>query len=296
MPGRSLQVTSTGHIVIDSRSSADEHYPTALRLSYPAVLILLVLVCGALPAGQLRAQSRRVAKPHGDSAALEGRQTFETVCAACHGLDGRGGERGPDIARRREIQSLPDSELERIVHNGRPARGMPAFALLTPPQLQAVVRHLRTLQGLGDAAKMPGDPERGKALFFGQSGCSQCHMVHGQGGFIGADLSSYASTQPPAEIRLAITDPNRNLDPRKRAVTVTTQDGQTQSGIARNEDNFSLQLQTIDGAFHSYSKTDLRNIEYQPGSLMPADYGSRLNPKQIDDLVSFLMSAARNHN
>jgi cytochrome c oxidase cbb3-type subunit 3 len=282
--------------MIDSQSSAAKHRPISRWLSHLTVLILFVLICAVFPAGQLQAQSRRTAKPPSDSAALEGKQTFESICAACHGLDGRGAERGPDIARRREIQRLPDSALLRIVRSGIPAKGMPAFALLTASQLQAVVQHLRTLQGLGEGAKMPGDPERGKALFFGQAGCSQCHMVRCQGGFIGADLSSYASAQPPAEIRGAITDPNRNLDPGKRTVTVTTRDGQTQTGIARNEDNFSLQLQTVDGAFHFFSKTDLQNIEYQPGSLMPADYGSRLNPQQIDDLISFLMSAARNHN
>jgi putative heme-binding domain-containing protein len=281
---------------MDSPSSAEKNCPRSRWLSYPTMLIWLALAWGGFLPGQLRAQSRRTVKPAGDGATLEGKQTFESICAACHGLDGRGGERGPDIARRREIQRLPHSALLRIVRNGVPAKGMPAFASLTAPQVQAVVRHLRTLQGQGDVAKMPGDPERGKALFFGQSGCWQCHMVHGQGGFIGADLSSYASAQPPAEIRRAITDPDRNLDPRERTVTVTTQDGQTQIGIARNEDNFSLQLQTVDGAFHFFSKADLRNIEYQRGSLMPADYGSRLNPREIDDLVSFLMSAARNHN
>jgi cytochrome c oxidase cbb3-type subunit 3 len=294
MQTRSTQTKSTRCAGIDS-PAPDESRSLSCGLSPVSTLIVLALVWGSFPAGQLWAQSRGNAKPAGDSAALEGKQSFESICAACHGLDGRGGERGPDIARRREIQRLPDSALLRIVRQGVPGKGMPAFASLTALQVQAVVRHLRILQGLGAAAKMPGDPERGKALFFGQSGCSQCHMVNGEGGFIGSDLSSYASAQPPAEIRRAITDPNRNLDPRKRTVVVTTQDGQTQTGIARNEDNFSLQLQTVDGAFHFFSKADLRNIEYQPGSLMPGDYGSRLSPREIDDLVSFLMSAARKH-
>ncbi len=90
--------------------------------------------------------------------------------------------------------------------------------------------------------------------------------------------------------------PNRNLDPRKRVVTVTTANGQILTGLARNEDNFSLQLQTTDGAFHLLNKSEMQKIEYQPRSLMPDDYASRLSSKELDDLVSYLVSIARNKN
>jgi hypothetical protein len=33
------------------------------------------------------------------------------------------------------------------------------------------------------------------------------------------------------------------------------------SGRVRNEDNFSLQLQTLDGAFHLFMKSELRSFE-----------------------------------
>ena len=111
---------------------------------------------------------------------------------------------------------------------------------------------------------------------------------------MGSDLSGFASTQSPVEIRSAITNPNRNLDPRKRVVIVTTANGQVLTGLARNEDNFSLQLQTTDGAFHLLNKSEMQKIEYQPRSLMPDDYASRLSSKELDDLVSYLVSIARN--
>jgi cytochrome c oxidase cbb3-type subunit III len=159
-----------------------------------------------------------------------------------------------------------------------------------------VIRYLRTLQGQTATTPLSGNPDNGKALFFGKAGCAQCHMTNGQGGFMGSDLSSFGSTQSPAEIRSAITDPNRNLDTRKRTVIVTTASGQILTGMARNEDNFSLQLQTADGAFHLLNKSELRKIEYQPRSLMPDDYGSRLSSKELDDLVSYLVSIARDKN
>ena len=62
---------------------------------------------------------------------------FESVCATCHGLDGRGGERGPNVATRAEVQQLSDADTLRILQAGIPAAGMPAFSALGVPKRQA---------------------------------------------------------------------------------------------------------------------------------------------------------------
>jgi putative heme-binding domain-containing protein len=119
-------------------------------------------------------------------------------------------------------------------------------------------------------------------------------MVNGAGGFFAADLSTYAKGRTESKIREAILSPNKDLDTRRGTVAVTTAAGQTYRGIIRNEDNFSLQMQTPDGAFHFFEKCDLTKITHEPASLMPADYGSKLTNAEIDDLVSFLAQAAAN--
>jgi putative heme-binding domain-containing protein len=68
--------------------------------------------------------------------------------------------------------------------------------------------------------------------------------------------------------------------------------GQRYEGIIRNEDNFSLQLQSTDGAFHFISKSDLKTIDRAQGSMMPSDYGSKLSDAQLNDLISYLLKAA----
>ncbi len=254
-----------------------------------SILVLLAFAAHGCAPPPLQAQQSGKAA----GGASEGKQLFATTCAACHGLDGAGGEHGPDLAHRREVQSLTDKALEQIVQGGVPGTGMPAFRSLNETQVKAVVRYLRTLQGPGATAEVSGDPKHGRTIFFGKAGCSQCHMAKGEGGFIASDLSSYASTPSADDIRNAITDPNRNLDPRKRTVIVNTADGQTLTGVVRNEDNFSLQLQIPDGTLHLFAKSELRNIEYQPRSLMPDDYASRLSRQELDDLVSYLVSIAR---
>jgi cytochrome c oxidase cbb3-type subunit 3 len=221
-----------------------------------------------------------------------GRQTFSSTCANCHGLDGRGGERAPNIAENPNVQRLSDAQIVHIIENGIPGTAMPAFHSLESSDVQAVVTYLRTLQGTKQTAKLPGDPVRGEAMFFGRPGCSNCHMISGKGGFIASDLSSYARTHAVEQIRSAITTPVPASDRQARLVTATIRGGEKVVGRIRNEDNFSLQLQTEDGTFHFITKSDLDGLEYDSQALMPSDYGSTLTADELNDVVSYLMKVA----
>lgn len=227
-----------------------------------------------------------------DSATPRGKRTFASTCASCHGLDGKGSERAPNIAENPKVQRLSGSQIFRIIENGIPGTGMPAFHSLESAQIKAVVLYLRTLQGKTKAARLPGDPERGKAIFTGGAGCSGCHMIAGQGGFIASDLSAYGQIHEVDEIRNAIVKPTPGGDRQVRVVTATTRGGKKYSGRVRNEDNFSLQLQGLDGAFYFLSKSDLDSLEYNSQTLMPSDYGATLNLNELDDVVSYLIGVA----
>ena len=215
-----------------------------------------------------------------------GAPIFAANCAGCHGADGRGGEHAPNIATAPEVQHLMDRELAGIIRYGISGAGMPAFSSLKPQEVANVVSYLRILQGRGEIAKLPGDPNQGKALFFGKAHCSDCHMVNGQGGFIGSDLSFYGADAKPDQIRAIILDPGKNLPADKKATTVVTLAGQKITGMLRVNDNFSLSLQTLDGAFHFLPKAQLAQVDIGSRSLMPA---STLDSKEVDDLISYLL-------
>ncbi len=222
---------------------------------------------------------------------IQGKRTFTSTCAQCHGLDGKGGERGPNIADRPSVQRLSDSQIFHLIENGVPGTGMPAFHSLADSQIRALVAYLRTLQGKNKAAALPGSPEQGKTIFFGKAACSECHMVAGQGGFIASDLSDYARIHAVEQVRSAIVDPASGSR-QVRLVTATLRDGEKFEGRVRDEDNFSVQLQTLDGRFHFLSKSEIDKMEPDSHSLMPSDYGSRLDPHELNDVVSYLMSVA----
>jgi cytochrome c oxidase cbb3-type subunit III len=255
-----------------------------------ATLAASLLFVSAADFGARRADPRSASSQKPQSLA-EGRQFFESRCAGCHGLDGRGAERAPDIvtgaARQRSRARLAE-----IIRQGVPASGMPAFSTLDPISMNALVGYIKFLQGEGGAAaKVSGNAQKGEAIFFGKARCSECHMIAGKGGFIASDLSVFGKSRPPDEIREAIVKPDQT-NRRGGVLLVTTRDGSKVSGVLRNEDNFSLQLQALDGSFQLLMKPEIEKVERQPGSLMPADYGSTLSKQELDDLISFLVRAA----
>jgi putative heme-binding domain-containing protein len=233
------------------------------------------------------------AGPQSERSIAEARQTFENRCAGCHGMDGRGGERAPDIATSQKVQRSTDAALTEIINRGIPAGGMPSFSTLDAPTIRAVVKYVRFLQGKTGSAALPGNPQNGKAIFFGRERCSDCHLAGGEGGFIAPDLSSYGRQRPLEEIRDAIITPSQQPNAARGTVNIETRMGQTLTGVLRNEDNFSLQLQALDGTFHLIMKSDIANMTRDSKSLMPADYGSRLSTSDLNDLISFLMNVAQ---
>lgn len=228
------------------------------------------------------------------AAASDGQTLFSTRCATCHGLDGKGGEHAPNISGNPDVQRLSDAALTGIVRNGIAGAGMPAFGgSLKEEEIQAVVLYLRTLQGRSGSTAIKGDAKRGEAIFFSSSArCGECHMAGGRGGFLGANLTGYAQSHSAADTRDAILHPERHADPRRGTVVITTRSGRSVTGILRNEDNFSVQLQAADGKFYSFEKAQLRSIDRPARSLMHADYGEKISSSDLDDLIAFLARPA----
>ena len=87
-------------------------------------------------------------------------------------------------------------------------------------------------------------------------------------------------------------DPEKNLPSQKKATTVVTHTAQKFTGMLKVEDNFSVSIQTINGDFHFFQKSQLARIDVGSHSLMPVNYGSMLNDQQVNDLVSYLVHVA----
>jgi len=252
------------------------------------VNFLLALALAVAPA---LARGQAGATPESDFSNTfpDGRRIFSANCAGCHGLDGRGSEKAPNLISNTSVQRSSDAELTGIIRNGIAGSGMPAFRSLSATELRSILSYIHALQGKKGSSPVAGDAKRGQALFFGKAECSKCHSMAGQGGFLGPELTGYASERSASEIAAEITRPKRTPSNGFKSVVVTTNNGTRVAGILRNEDNFSLQLQTEDGSFRFLDRSAVQDVAESDQCRMPTDYASRLSHGDIDDIVTFLV-------
>jgi alcohol dehydrogenase (cytochrome c) len=77
------------------------------------------------------------------AAAQTGEQEYTSRCAACHGADGNGGERGPAIVTR--LIARTDAQLADLIRRGLPGAGMPGYDL-PPDRMATLIEYVRSLR------------------------------------------------------------------------------------------------------------------------------------------------------
>ena len=214
---------------------------------------------------------------------LAGELLFQRNCSSCHGGNATGG-RGPNLRRRPYRHGNDDAQVFASIQGGLP--GMP-FNGLNDRSVWKIVAYLRSLSSA--AENVPGDPSRGRELFFGKADCAQCHMVNGIGGRQGPDLSWIGWRLGPDGLRSALVEPNSVVDPQWWRMSVVTNSSNRIAGYVIDEDQFNIRLLDNNDALHALRKRDLRRLDRQSDSLMPA-FGQLLSDTELTDVVAYLAS------
>jgi len=87
-------------------------------------------------------ESRRSALANEPEILAGGKKVFHQRCAVCHGKDGTGGNRGPNLMTAR-VQRQSDGALFWKISSGNTRTGMPGFSFLPEAQRWQLVLHLR---------------------------------------------------------------------------------------------------------------------------------------------------------
>jgi hypothetical protein len=87
-----------------------------------------------------------------------------------------------------------------------------------------------------------------------------------------------------------MVDPNNHygIPLELETVTAVLPDGNRVIGVAMNEDAFSLQLLGRDQELHLFMKKDLREVQHERRSLMPAYTERMLSKEALQDLLAYL--------
>jgi cytochrome c oxidase cbb3-type subunit 3 len=273
--------------------------------------VVVLAVAGVALAGLLAAAAGAGADDKnpfaGDAKVAKlGEYQFRINCAFCHGLNARGGGRGPDLTKAQKKHGNSDSDLFRTISQGVPGTAMPAGVNggigvgMTEEEIWQVITYIRSVQVKAPAVPI-GDAGHGKELFYGSARCGTCHMVEGKGGRLGPDLTAAGSMRSAESLVESVRNPSRRLaqglkeaakefSQEYETVMVTTADGKRITGVTLNEDSFSLQMMDADEKIHLFEKDKLKSYEKSRESLMPPYDPKMLSDKDLNDLVAYLSS------
>ncbi len=130
-----------------------------------------------------------------------------------------------------------------------------------------------------------GDRSAGRAVF-GKL-CASCHMLYGQGGAIGPDLTG--SGRDNLDYLLEnIVEPSATVSADFKVVVVAMRDGRVLNGLLRAPTDRTITLQSQNEAM-VLARDEIERIEPSPLSLMPEGLLDTVSPAEVRDLLAYLI-------
>ncbi len=221
-----------------------------------------------------------------------GQQLFDRQCSVCHGEGAAGGEVGPDLTTGDFRRASTDAGLFNVISEGIPNTAMMGLnATWTDQSVWQMVAYLRSVSG-GVRVAVAGNASAGERLFRGRGDCSGCHVIDGEGGRQGPELSTIGDRRSPDELLSDLVDPDESVQPRWWTMRVTHRAGTRVEGLRMNEGTYSVRILDADDNLWSFLKRDLRESERIETSSMPA-YAGTLTEGELEDLVAYLYGLTR---
>ena len=217
-----------------------------------------------------------------------GEQLFLSQCAGCHGPKGEGG-RGAVLAQPRLRHAADDASLFELIRDGIKGTEMPAGSALTTRETWQAAAYVRSLGRLAPEA-VPGDAGRGREIYRTKGNCGRCHIVNGEGGSLGPELSEIGTVRSASHLRAAVLDPETEIPKGFLQLSLVTRDGRRITGVRLNEDTFTIQVRDLNGRIYSFVKQDLKELQRDTGKSPMPRFREVLSMAETDDLVGYLVS------
>ncbi|MEP4079445.1 PVC-type heme-binding CxxCH protein [Haloferula sp.] len=154
--------------------------------------------------------------------------------------------------------------------------------LLTLEQAKALDAKFTKFMKLGQKG---GNVENGKLL---SAICTSCHVIDGQGGEIGPELSGAAEMGLEAVLRNILT-PNAAMESGYRIYRVEMKTGEIIDAFFVSEDKKAVVIRQIGLSDRRIPKTEIASTRYIRRSLMPEGLLDGLSDEQASDLLAYLM-------
>jgi putative heme-binding domain-containing protein len=202
------------------------------------------------------------------------------------------GDRAPALAATRRYLRTSDDDIFAAIKTGIPGTLMPQTGL-PDNDIWKIVAYIRSLRATASDEFVEGNAAHGEEVFRVKGRCGDCHMINGQGGLLGPDLSNLGAERNLQSLRQSLTTASPSIPRGYQPVRLTGKSGEKIEGVIKNENNFTLQVMDRSHKIHLLMKDQMEQIEYGKESLMPNDYGKKLSPAEMQDLLAYLSQRVR---
>lgn len=198
-------------------------------------------------------------------------------------------------ARQAALSHVPEAQLAHYRNlSGEELLAQSGNELIEGPQPKGPGRRWTVEEALavveGDLSNR--DFEQGK-LMYDATRCSSCHLMRGEGGMIGPDLTQLGTRFTPKDMLEAIIEPNKVVSDQYAATVLTLKDGSSVVGRLTNENDeayFISQNPFAPEVIREVSKEDVVDEKLSYVSVMYPGLINRLNEEEVKDLMAFLMA------
>ena len=151
---------------------------------------------------------------------------------------------------------------------------------ITPEKDREVAR-LRALARAGE-----GDAARGKAHFLAR--CANCHVLKGEGGNVGPDLTGYDRTSLDFWV-LNIVYPSLEIREGFGSYDVRLKDGSVANGILERREGGEIVLRDLAGNRTRIKEEKIASLIASPTSVMPEGLLAGMSDQDLCDFFAYLM-------
>jgi putative heme-binding domain-containing protein len=136
-----------------------------------------------------------------------------------------------------------------------------------------------------------GNAHAGRAVFFGRkAACATCHVIDGQGGRFGPELSKIGASRTGRDLLEAIVYPSASFVNGYRPQVAALKNGKIVQGVVVAESGEALTFRTQQLQEVRVPRADIEELQESNVSIMPRGLDTQLSREELRNLLAYLQS------
>jgi putative membrane-bound dehydrogenase-like protein len=183
--------------------------------------------------------------------------------------------------------AIPPQQANFLRTHANPQIRARALQLLGP----VPIRRPDAIAQFKPALTFKGEPSRGEAIFTQR--CAECHVPRVPAGPSFGPALLRARSFSADQLLSSILEPSAEVRPDYATQVVESKEAESLVGILVDENTTTITFKELGGELKVWPVSNIRSVQTQPWSMMPAGLETGLSPQDMADLMEYVRTRAR---